>query len=715
MKTGSDLKRVLRAFLVPTALVGLWTFLACSPSPGSPGQKANCLVITIDTLRADRLSSFGSTTVSTPDIDRIAAEGFGFTRCFAHTVTTLPSHANIFLGVLPPYHGVHDNANFVVPEGITTMAEVFRQSGYETAAFVGAYPLDRRFGLDRGFSLYDDDYGTQDFSRPVFVERPASEVVDRALGWLKAASGPWFLWVHVFDPHYPYSPPEPFRSRFSQSPYDGEVAYVDRELGRLLAFLRDNNLIDRTVIVLTSDHGESLGEHGEKTHGYLAYNSTLHVPLIIRAPGFKGGRSETAVVSHVDIFPTVCDLLGLQKPAGLQGRSLLPVLRGKKLASQPVYFESLYPYYSRGWAPIFGYIDFPLKFIDSPIPELYDLEKDFRELNNLAPGRDLKKERQRLLALKEGAAGPVAAAARVSPSRESLDRLRSLGYLGGGATHRADFKPSDDVKSFMPYENRAEEALSLFHQRGRGREAIDLLQANLREKEDHDLTYSYLASLYLEAGRPEEALAVLRRGLEKLSGNYTIFLAYLSTLLQLGKYEEVIGETDRVRSLPQAQNDPEIWNSLGAAFLGLGRFDEALEHLEKALSVDPDFPAALSNRGFALLLKARVEKNRLALERAMDSFREAIAKNRAYAPAYNGLGAAYKTAGNTEAAISLWLQAIQLDPGLDQVLYNLGFTYLEMGQKDRAREYLLKYKDRVYRFLSPAEQRELDELINRTR
>ncbi|MCX8159841.1 MAG: sulfatase-like hydrolase/transferase [Candidatus Saccharicenans sp.] len=715
MKTGFKSKDLLKAFLPLALVANLWTCPACRPSPGETGDKASCLVITIDTLRADRLSCFGSTTVSTPDIDRLAAEGIRFTRCFAQTVTTLPSHANIFLGVLPPSHGVHDNANFVVPSGLTTLAEVFRQSGYETAAFIGAYPLDRRFGLGRGFSLYDDDYGTQDFNRPVFVERPAAEVVDRALGWLKTVSGPWFLWVHVFDPHYPYSPPEPFRSRFSHNLYDGEVAYVDQQLGRLFSFLRQNNLIDRVVIILTSDHGESLGEHGEKTHGYLAYNSTLHVPLIIRAPGFKGGRSETAVVSHVDIFPTVCDLLGLKKPAGLQGRSLLPVLKGKKLASRPVYFESLYPYYSRGWAPITGYIDFPIKFIDSPLPELYDLEKDFKELNNLAPGRDLKKERQLLASLREAATGPEAAAARVSPSRQSLERLRSLGYLGGGASTRQDFTPSDDVKSFMPYENRAEEAMDLFHQKKQVQEAIDLLQANLREKEDHDLSYSYLSSLYLESGRPEQALRVLKQGLEKLPANYTIFLAYISTLLQLGQYGEVVNSVERAQAFPQALNDPEIWNSLGAAFIGLGRYDEALELMEKALAIDPDFPAALSNRGFALLMKARLEKSRLTLDRAVDSFKEAISKNRAYAPAYNGLGAAYRTAGDSEAAISCWLQALQLDPGLDQVLYNLGYAYLEKGDKDRAREYLQRYKDRVYRFLPQAEQRELDELIKRSR
>lgn len=691
--------RVRRAVFLSTMLTCLATFLSCSQSPAPQRQKMNCLIITIDTLRADRLSSFGATSVSTPGIDRMAAEGIRFIRCFAHTTTTLPSHANIFLGVLPPYHGVHDNANFVVPEGLPTMAEVFQQSGYETAAVVGAYPLDRRFGLNRGFSLYDDDYGTQDFSRPVFVERPASEVVDRALGWLKTASAPWFLWVHVFDPRYPYLPPEPFRSDFLGNPYDGEVAYVDRELDRLFSFLRQNNLLEMTVIILTSDHGESLGEHGEKTHGYLAYNSTLHVPLIIRTPGFKGGRSESAVVSHVDIFPTVCELVGLKTPPGLQGRSLLPALKGKKLSARPVYFESLYPYYSRGWAPIVGYIDYPLKFIDSPVPELYHLEKDFKELDNLAPGRDLKLERQLLSSLSRAAARPEAAAARVSPSKESLDRLRSLGYLGGAATVGRDFKPSDDVKNFMPYENRAEEAMSLFHQKGRVQEAVSLLQANLREKEDHDLSYSYLSSLFLETGRPEEALGILKRGLEKLPGNYTIFLAYISTLLQMGRYEEVIGSADLAGTFPQAQNDPEIWNSLGAAFVGLGKYEEALQFLEKALAIDQDFPAALSNRGFALLMKARLEQNRETLTRAMDSFKEAITRNQAYAPAYNGLGAAYKTAGNTEAAITCWLQALQFDPGLDQVLYNLGFAYLEKGDKGRARDYLLKYKERVFRFL----------------
>ena len=708
-----------RFFLMVVLLVLPLSGVGCAQPSMKAEDKTNCLIITIDTLRADRLSSFGSRTVETPNIDRLAVEGLKFTRCFAHTVTTLPSHANILLGVLPPYHGVHDNANFTVPDSIPSLAEVLKEAGYDTAAFIGAYPLDRRFGLGRGFALYDDDYGVQDFSQLFFVERPAGQVINRASEWLKKASMPWFLWVHLFDPHAPYNPPEPFLSQYKDNPYDGEVAYVDQILGDFFSLLRQTGRYDDTLIILTSDHGESLGEHGERTHGYLAYNSTLHVPLIIRAPGYKGEKSEASVVSHIDIFPTVCDVLKLKKPANLQGRSLLPALKGKKLSNEKVLFESLYPYYSRGWAPITGYIDFPMKFIDSLLPELYNLETDFKETKNLASGRDLENERKLLAGMMEAAVGPAAAAARVeSQSQATLEKLRNLGYIGAGAWPlKENFKPSDDVKSFMPFESRAEEAMDLFKSGDRVRiqEAISILEANIQQKEDHDLSYSYLASLYFELGKYREALAVLRQGLEKLPGNYTIFLSYISTLLQLGEYEEVVRSVDRLDYFLQAQNDPEIWNSFGAAYVGLGRYDEARPRLEKALALDPDFPPALSNLGFALLMKARSEQNQILLKESMEKFKQAISQNQAFAPAYNGLGAAYKTAGEVEAAIECWLQALSLDPELDQVLYNLGYAYLEKGDKEKALKFLLKYKERVYNLLSPLEKLELDELIRKSR
>lgn len=673
----------------------------------------NCLIITVDTWRADRLSASGSKTVRTPAMDGLAGTGVLFSRAFAHTVMTLPSHANILLGAAPPYHGVHDNANFVVPEGIPSLAEIFKAEGYATAAFIGAYPLDRRFGLDRGFDVYDDDYGAQDFGRREFVERPAADVVGRASAWLRDRTRPWFLWIHCFDPHAPYVAPEPFAAEYAGSPYDGEVAYVDRTLGGLFADLRTSGAFEHTMIVLTGDHGESLGEHGEATHGCYAYDPTLRVPLIIAAPGIAPGRTD-AVVSHVDIFPTLCDLAGVRKPVHLQGRSLVPALRGRRLAERPVYFESLYPYYSRGWAPLRGVIEFPKKFIETPIPELYDLEADPAEARNLIAGTDHDARRKKLEALVKSLSSPAGAVGTArAPTVASMEKLRSLGYVAGAAPASSkDFGPGDDVKSFMVFEARAAEALDIFRERGDAAAAADILTANIRDKKDHDLSYTTLAELHRRLGRPAEAAAVLKRGLANVPGNYTILLAYVSVLLDLGGHREVVDILDSA-AWPQTEADPEIWNARGAAYAGLGEFGRAIDDYRKAIALDADFPAALTNMGTAFLMRARASGERGDIGSAMDAFKRAIAVDPGHAAAYNGLGAAYRTAGDREAAIACWREALARDPNLDFAWYNLGSALLDKGENDRALECLLKYKERVYDRLPPGEKAALDELIRR--
>ena len=243
-------------------------------------------------------------------------------------MATLPSHTNILLGVSPLFHGIHDNLHFVVRYNFLTLAENFKAHGYATAAYVGVYPLDSRFGLAQGFDVYDDEY------------------------------------PHRYDPHLPYAPPEPFLSRFAKIPYDGEVAYVDMEMGKLIAFLKDQGLFDETMIVLTGDHGESLGQHGEMSHGVFAYNTTIWIPLIMKVPGISS-RAVDQNVSHLDIFPTICDVCGIERPDLCQGTSLLPAMEGQKLADRTIYFESKYPYYSHGWAPLMGFIDRSEKFIDN--------------------------------------------------------------------------------------------------------------------------------------------------------------------------------------------------------------------------------------------------------------------------------------------------------------------------------------------------------------
>jgi len=344
------LKKIFLFFLL-THVLGI----AFVPLGGaSPNKKPlNVLLITIDTLRPDRLSCYSEKHIRTPQIDSLAEKGALFLKAFAHTPTTLPSHTNILLGTTPLYHGVHDNQNFIVRDEFLTLAEHLKSSGYATGAFVGAFPLDSRFGLTQGFDVYDDNYGSKNYQEFSYVERPAEVVIQNALEWLEVQEKPWFLWIHCFDPHQQYNPPEPFKTRYLDAPYNGEVAYVDHELGKVFSYLKNNGLKDKTVIIFTGDHGESLGQHGESTHGYFAYNSTLWIPLIINSPGMKSVVVDKHVC-HVDIYPTVCDILNIPTPDFCQGISLEPALRGKKtknLDSRAIYFESLYPYYNRGWAP----------------------------------------------------------------------------------------------------------------------------------------------------------------------------------------------------------------------------------------------------------------------------------------------------------------------------------------------------------------------------
>ncbi len=706
-----------KLFSIPVLAFVLAGGVLC-PAPALRAAKPapwNLLVITIDTLRPDRLSCYDPGHSRTPHIDALAQKGILFTRAFAHTTTTLPSHTNIFLGTTPPYHGVHDNANFTVGENFVTLAEWLKSRAYETGAFVGAYPVDSRFGLDQGFDVYDDDYGVQDFQSSTFVERKAEVVVSRALDWLRGRPGPWFLWVHCFDPHYPYEPPEPFAGQYKESPYDGEVAYTDFALGKLLDYLETSGLSGKTLVVFTADHGESLGEHGEKTHGYLAYDSTLRVPLILDFPGARPARIDQDVF-HIDIFPTVCDLLKLDKPDFLQGLSLLPLTRGKSLPGRMVYFESLYPYYSRGWAPLRGYIDFPEKFIESPIPELYDLKRDPAEEKNLAPGSDLGPRRKKLEGLIEAL---TSADARPQGSGKVLDqaaveKLKSLGYVTSApASLKKDFGPEEDVKSYLPFENRATEALDLY-KAGKAGEAIALLQGILEERRDIDVAYANLASIYNGTGRPREAVSILKLGLEALPESYNIFLTYVSSLLNARDYAEVIRAFGE-KSLPQAEHDPEIWNSLGVAYAGVGDLDKAITAYDRAISLSQDYPPAYSNRGTALLLEAQEKKDRGALEKAIQNFQRAIALDPGHAAAYNGLGGAYRVSGRLDDAVACWKEALKLVPDYDYPLYNLGLAYLEMGEKKTALDYFLRYRERFSRTLSLAEKTKLDEYIQKCR
>jgi arylsulfatase A-like enzyme/Flp pilus assembly protein TadD len=695
--------------LIPAALVAL---LSVVPLGAASPAKPNILLITIDTLRADHLGCYGSTTVRTPAADALAARGALFTRAFAHTPLTLPSHTNILLGLTPNAHGVHDNSGFIVREGFLTLAEWLKAQGYATGAFVGAFPLDSRFGLVQGFDVYDDNYGTQGRTEMVFVERKADVVVAKASEWLKGRTGPWFLWVHLFDPHQPYDPPEPFKSQYQGSPYEGEIAYADSALGRLLGFLDEQKIKDRTAVIYTADHGESLGEHGETTHGYFAYNATLRVPLILALPGGKPARVE-ANVCHIDIFPTVCDLVGGKKPDGLQGRSLLPLVEGKSRPPQPIYFEALTAYYNRGWAPLRGYILGQEKFMDSPIPEVYNLDKDFVELDNLAPKTDLARCQKAFADLVRAESSPLAASAGQAVDRTTAEKLRSLGYLASPQKPaKKEFTARDDLKTLLPFHAKWMKATAAYSA-GRSAEGIDLLKEIIAERKDFDLAYTYLANFYQEQKRPADAEAVLKDALTYNPGSFRIMTALSIAMIDNGRFDEAINLLNR--SLASIDFDPETWNYLGVAYWNTGRFDEALEAYERALSLDADYAIVFNNRGSLFLSRYFKSKQADDLTKATGDFRKAVELDPKYASAWNGLGVSSSQTGDMDNAIAAWKMAVELKPDFGFALYNLGLALLGKGDKAEALKFFTKYKDLVYSTLGPRDRAELDELIAKCR
>jgi arylsulfatase A-like enzyme/Flp pilus assembly protein TadD len=673
-------------------------------------SRLNVLLVTIDTLRADRLGCYSREHLETPNIDRLAEKGTIFTKAFAHASTTLPAHVSILLGTVPLYHGVHDNGTFRVEDRFLTLAEHLKSHGYSTGAYIGAYPLDSRFGLAQGFDVYDEDYRGKSTQKLSFIERKAGDVADRATEWLEKQEARWFLWVHCFDPHDPYDPPEPFQTQYKDRLYDGEVAYVDSSLEKLFSHMRNNGLMDDTVVVITGDHGESLGEHGEMTHGYYAYNSTIWIPLIISVPGVSGGRN-TQTVCHADIFPTLCDILKIETPPVLQGVSLLPAMRGKTLPERPIYFESMYPYYSRGWAPLKGFISGNSKFIESPIPELYDLEKDFHELQNLAATVKLEDYRKELARIMEEQSLPGGEEERrPQADRETLEKLKSLGYISTRRTsENKDFGPQDDVKTILPFHNKSMEAMDLCRT-GKVDEGIRLLREVITEREDVDIAYTNLATVFKDMGKLNEALLVLDQGMQSIPSSYEIFITYMNFLLDAGRDDDAI-ELFTGMNLRQMEHDPEAWNFLGAAYSRKGNFEKALEAYEMALSLDNKYSVAHKNIGavhFSVFLKT---KERSSFQKALQNFKKAIEINPDHASAYNGLGGAYLYAGNLEGAIYCLEKALELDPHLPNALYNLGLAHLQRGEKAKAFWYLIQYKDRYERFLSPSGKKKLEELF----
>ena len=675
------------------------------------------LLITIDTLRWDRLGCYGDSRAATPVIDALARRGTRFETAVAHTPLTAPSHASILTGLTPLRHGVRDNGAFVLPPELPTLGSTFGGAGYTTAAFVSGYPLHRRYGFASGFGTYDDAFprGASQGSH-VYVERRADDTTARVIAWLDAqrAAGPgtgagagappWLLWVHYFDPHAAYEPPGEFAARFAGRPYDGEVAFVDAQVGRLLGHLERLGDLERTLVVVTADHGESLGEHNEETHGVFVYDATLRVPLIVAGPGAASGRVSPVVARGVDLLPTIVDLAGLVPPARLDGRSLRPALEGRPMGDEPAYIESVLTERHLGWAPLHGLRDAQWKFIDAPRRELYDLTQDSGETRDRAsqdPDRVTSMARQLQAQMRTSA---VAAAA--PKDRDAGDRLRALGYFGGGATHQA--APSGrDPKDGIGLITRLEHGIA--DVQTNPARAEEVLRQVLAEDPGVDLARRHLALALVGLGDHRAAIGEF----VQLQGRGA---ASAEDLVLLSESLRVAGRPDESRrALAEAARldprSPEPVLTEARTLMAAQRPSEAAAAFQRALALVPDHPEALLGLGDAALAQGDVAgaagwleralardpgdlaaRRRLAVVRAREGrfqeaqvlFRQVVDAEPANADGLAGLAAALARSGRPAEAVPYFERALAAGARTPPVLNGLGFARLESGDREGA-------------------------------
>ena len=702
------MRKIIPILILTTGIV-LGSSWLPFPMCAAENTRTNVLLITIDTLRADRLSCYGSREVKTPHMDAWADKGALFLHAFAHNPLTLPSHANIFLGTTPPFHGVHENSKAIVTEDLLTMAEFFKAKGFATGAFIGAFPLDSRFGLAQGFDVYNESYPSKPGGTFTLAERTAGQVVAAAMDWLGNQRTPWFAWIHIWDPHAPYLPPEDFLKSYPTDPYAGEVAYVDSELGKLRDFLEVNRMADNTIMVLTGDHGEAFGEHGEERHGYFAYNTTLWIPLVITGPGVKASRIDE-YVCHIDIFPTLCAMLEASPPDNLQGISLLPLMQGRKIKLRPVpiYFESLDAFYNNGWAPLRGFIEDRKKFIDSPLPELYSLDDDFKEERNLIKTPEAEIYRERLGKIMAGLAASQERQRRVL-DKTARERLRSLGYITITASPaEKQYGPEDDLKTMLPFFQKMTESINLFSA-GNLTGSKRLLTSVISEKPDLAFAYIHLAAIHDAQGNLQAALDVLADGYKHNPEHYDVVLQYGIRLVKLGHPDKGITILQQARDM--LDFDPDVWLNLGIAYGNKGDISRALEAFKQALALDTSNAIIFNNLGvlyFSIFQKSG-QKNDYV--QASEYLKQAIALDPDMASAYNALGNLYQVSGNQEGAISLWEKAVELAPDFAFPVYNLGVAYLQKGNKSQALQYFTRYLKMSGKTLTPEDRQRVEAYI----
>lgn len=680
-----------------------------------PGRsRLNVVLITLDTLRADHLGAYGSKDVRTPNLDQLARDGVVFEQAMTTAPLTLPAHSSMMTGQFPPRHGVRDNGGFFLGPAQVTLAEVLSTQGFNTGATVGAFVLDSKWGLDQGFAVYQDDFDLTNIKAMSLasVKRPGNEVVDLALKWMDGVGDQrFFSWIHMYDPHAPYESPEPYRSDYKGHPYRGAIAFTDAQVGRVLTYLKARGLDDHTIVIVAGDHGEGLGEHGEETHGFFVYESSMHVPMIVRAPlEGMGGRRVAQPVRTVDIMPTVLDLLQIPAPDGLAGVSLTPLLAGAA-GEIPLdgYGEAMYPLHHYGWSELTAMRADRYKLIDAPRPELYDLERDPRELTNIFDER--RSVGDAMLRTLRAKTRDMAAAAPAAPKDEDVDpetraRLAALGYVGsfvataeGPATDRAD--PKDKIGLF----NLMTTARDIARGADPGAEAITMLRKVVAEDPDVIDAWFMLGNEYFKTGKFTEAIAQFARALD-LKPDYDLAIINMANAYRrLGQDDAALAGYERYVTI-----DPRnayVRYQIGEIYLDRGDDARAEAEFAAALEIDPKLASARVATGVlafergqlpraerllkeALALKAdvRLAHFNLALiaeargdDAAADiSYRAELAQHpTAYKAAFN-LGRLKARQGRVADAIGFYKNAVDTNPEFAEGCLYLAKAYFDDGR-----------------------------------
>ncbi len=714
-------KILLPAVAVIAVVALVFLYLRSSRKIQSGAYKDfNVLMITLDTTRADHLPMYGYDKVKTPNLDALADESYIFEDAIAHVPLTLPSHTSMLTGLLPISHGIRDNAGFFLDEKVTTLPEVLKANGYSTSAFVSAFVLDSRWKLNQGFDHYYDNFDLAEFKQvnPQDAQRPAEETVVEAEHWLESHTNErFFCWVHFYDPHDPYEPPEPFKTQYSDQPYDGEIAYTDVQIGKLLDKLDSLQLRKKTIIVITGDHGEGLGEHGELSHAQFIYNSTQHIPLLVYLPGRPNDRVK-GLVRHIDLFPTILELLGIPQQKEIQGRSFVPLLNGGKDAERVAYSESIYAELHYGWSPIKGITTEKYKYIDAPRAELYDRINDPAESRNLIQEKPeyakvLRDQLDEIIAKysDKNRQGPQ----QMDPETE--EKLRALGYIGGTVQSTEESRkidPKDKIHlaqklqtaSYLAQKQQYQESNETLAQVFREDPAmpdahfiaginyiglkdfdksIDELMQTIAQRPQHTMALYNIGYAYERKGENDEALDWFLKVLQYEPTHLYASLKIAHLYRIMNKPEEArpyflqAMETYQ-RFLSNTKSDKAktaLHSTIGEIYFGAGDLDQAEQHFRAAIDLTPD------RKGLHYNL-ASIYEAKGNLPAAMDEYRKETEVDSENFKAFNNLGLLYRQARQLDRAALCFQRVVQLLPKDARGYLLLASTYKEMGRVQEA-------------------------------